>query len=550
MASNGATTFQSDLRKHRITLPLDHVHRNLAVPAYVEHALSHEKDSHLTSTGALSTTSYDKTGRSPNDKRIVEDDATRNEVWWGSVNTTLPPSSFCILRQRAVDFLNTCPDLYVFDGFACWDPKFRIKIRVICTRPYHAFFMHCMLIRPTLEELANFGTPDWVIYNAGEFPADPNIPGVTSETSVAIDLTRQEMVILGTQYAGEMKKGVFTILNYLAPKQGALSLHSSANEGPDGTTTVFFGLSGTGKTTLSADPRRLLIGDDEHIWTDQGIFNIEGGCYAKCINLKEENEPDIFRAIKFGAVLENVVTDPLTRIVDYTNTSLTENTRCAYPLEHITHVKLPAMGTHPTNVILLTCDAFGVLPPVSLLTNEQAMYHFISGYTAKVAGTEMGVSEPQATFSACFGGPFLVWHPAVYARLLAEKLVKHSCRAWLINTGWSGGPYGVGKRISLKYTRAMIDAIHSGDLAKTSFTPSPIFGLQIPASCPGVPSEILNPELTWANKEAFRATLTKLAAMFIENFKEYESKTDEMVKKAGPRIENGEVLKVSISKVL
>lgn len=339
-------------------------------------------------------------------------------------------------------------------------------------------------------------------------------------------------------------------MNYLAPKQGALSLHSSANEGKDGSTTVFFGLSGTGKTTLSADPQRLLIGDDEHIWNESGVSNIEGGCYAKCINLKEESEPDIFHAIKYGAVLENCIVDKTTRVVDYFNTALTENTRCAYPLEHIEHVKLPARGVHPSNVILLTCDAFGVLPPVSLLTNEQAMYHFISGYTAKIAGTEVGIVEPQATFSACFGGPFLVWHPAVYAKLLAEKLEKHECNAWLVNTGWSGGPYGVGKRLSLKYTRAMIDAIHSGELAKAPMVKSPVFGLKTPTKCPNVPSDVLQPENTWSSKEDFHKTLRKLASMFNENFKDYESKASEEIKKAGPVIENGEMFKVKISKEL
>jgi phosphoenolpyruvate carboxykinase (ATP) len=337
--------------------------------------------------------------------------------------------------------------------------------------------------------------------------------------------------------AGEMKKGVFTIMHYLMPKQGVLSLHSSANEGGNKDVSLFFGLSGTGKTTLSADPRRHLIGDDEHCWSDDGIFNIEGGCYAKCIDLSEDKEPEIFRAIRFGSVLENVVFHPISRLVNYADSSLTENTRCAYPIEYIPNSKLPCMGGHPKNIILLTCDAFGVLPPVAKLTPAQAMYHFISGFTSKVAGTEEGITEPQPTFSACFGQPFLVWHPTKYANMLAQKMQQHSADAWLINTGWNGGKYGVGKRISLKYSRAIIDAIHSGELAKAEFEEYPVFGLPIPKSCPGVPEQVLHPKKAWlGTQQDYDVTVSKLARLFIDNFKLYQDQASAEVVNAGPKL--------------
>ncbi|KAJ3329125.1 Protein kinase C-like 1 [Blyttiomyces sp. JEL0837] len=393
--------------------------RNASVPVLYEEALAHEKGTALTSNGALALNSGDKKGRSPKDKRIVDEAGSTNNIWWGPVNIKITENSFMVNRERAIDYLNTRARLYVFDGFAGWDPKYRIKVRVVCARAYHALFMRNMLIRPTDEELANFGEPDFTIFNAGEFPANRYTTGMTSTTSVAVNFARREMVILGTQYAGEMKKGIFTVMHYLMPKAGVLSLHSSANEGPNGDVSLFFGLSGTGKTTLSADPHRFLIGDDEHCWSNDGIFNIEGGCYAKCINLSADKEPEIFGAIRFGSVVENVVYNPQTRIIDFDDDSLTENTRCAYPIDFIPNAKLPCLGGHPKNIILLTCDAFGVLPPVSKLTPDQVSYHFISGYTAKIAGTEEGVTEPQATFSTCFGAPFLVWHPTKYASMLA-----------------------------------------------------------------------------------------------------------------------------------
>jgi len=489
----------------------------------------------ITSAGALAATSGEKTGRCPSDKRIVEHPASASDVWWGEVNRPLSDDSFQQLRTLAIKFLSKSPTVYVIDGYAGWDPQRRLKIRVICARPYHALFMHNMLIRPSADELATFGTPDYTIFNAGQAPADPSIPGLTSKTSVCLNFASGELVILGTQYAGEMKKGVFTLMHYLMPKQGVLSMHCSANEGAEGDVSLFFGLSGTGKTTLSADPARRLIGDDEHCWSDEGVFNIEGGCYAKCIRLSPAQEPEIFAAIRFGSVLENTVVDPVTRVVDYNDTRLTENTRCSYPIEYIPNAKIPCVAGHPSNIIFLTCDAYGVLPPVSRLTPEQAMYHFISGYTAKVAGTEVGVREPQVTFSACFGEAFLVWHPTRYAEMLAERLRVHGAQAWLINTGWTGGGYGTGKRISLPHTRAIIDAIHAGTLDDMPTTIDPIFGLAVPTSVPAVPDRILQPEQTWSSPAAYRTAAERLATLFHRNFREYAADASPATRAAGPR---------------
>ena len=509
--------------------------RNAAPAVLYEHGLRNEPGTAISSAGALIALSGEKTGRSPSDKRIVDEPSSTEDVWWGPVNIPLSEHSFVTNRERAVDYLNTKKRLYVIDGFGGWDPTYRIKVRIITTRAYHALFMHNMLIRPTDEELEHFGEPDYVIYNAGEFSANTHTEGMSSKTSVSLHFGRREMVILGTQYAGEMKKGVFTIMHYLMPKKNVLSMHCSANQGDDGAVSIFFGLSGTGKTTLSADPHRLLIGDDEHCWSDDGVFNIEGGCYAKAIDLSAEEEPEIFNAIRFGSVLENVVYDAERREVDFHDTSITQNTRCSYPIDYIPNAKIPCVAGHPNHVILLTCDAFGVLPPVSKLTPEQAMYHFISGYTAKVAGTEMGVTEPQATFSACFGAPFLVWHPARYAELLASKLHKHGAQTWLVNTGWTGGGYGVGKRMRIAHTRAIIDGIHSGALAKAESVADPIFGFQVPTSCPGVPSEVLIPKNTWADKGKFDATAKKLALLFQSNFAQYEDGASDAIKSAAPK---------------
>jgi phosphoenolpyruvate carboxykinase (ATP) len=519
-----------DLQQHGITVA--EIHRNLSSSVLYEHAIRYEKDSSIAEKGGLVAYSGVKTGRSPKDKRVVKQPDSESDIWWGSVNIPITPSTFAINRERAHDYLNIRERLYCLDGFAGWNHP--IKIRVICSRPYHALFMHNMLIRPSKQQLAEFGKPDFVIYNAGGFPANSLTAGMGSKTSVDLSIEDNEMVILGTEYAGEMKKGVFTLVNYLAPKHGILSMHCSATEDRQtGHSTLLFGLSGTGKTTLSADPKRNLIGDDEHCWGDEGIYNIEGGCYAKAINLTPENEPEIFEALRFGAVLENVVLDH-DHLVDYSNVSITENTRGAYPIEFIHNAKVPAVAGHPTNVIFLTCDAFGVLPPVSLLSPAQAMYHYISGYTAKVAGTEVGVKEPTATFSPCFGGPFLMWHPNKYAELLAAKMTKHGTHVWLVNTGWSGGAYGTGKRIKLANTRAIIDAIHSGALAKAKKQRDPIFGFEVVTECPNVPAEMLVPRQVWADKNAYDTTAKKLAALFIQNFTAYEEGVSKEVKAAGP----------------
>lgn len=512
------------------------VHRNLSPAGLYEEAIRHEKGTSIADSGALIAYSGDKTGRSPKDKRVVKQPDSENDVWWGPVNIPIEEKTFAINKQRAFDYLNTCDRLYVVDAFAGWDPEHRIKVRVVCERPYHALFMWTMLIRPTDEEAANFGEPDWTIFNAGHFPANPLTAGMTSRTSVDLNIGDREFVILGSEYAGEMKKGIFTVMNYLMPKKGHLSMHCSATCDADGeNSSVLFGLSGTGKTTLSADPHRQLVGDDEHVWTDTGVFNIEGGCYAKALDLSEENEPAIYHALRFGAVLENVRFDPHDHHVDFEDHSITQNTRGAYPVEAIENARVPGIAAHPTDVIFLTCDAFGVLPPVSKLTAEQAMYHFISGYTAKVAGTEMGVTEPEATFSPCFGGPFLVWHPGKYAELLAEKMKKHQANVWLVNTGWAGGAYGVGARIKLKFTRAIVDAIHSRSLADAPTQADPVFGFDVVTAVDGVPSEILVPKQTWADAAAFDRSAAKLAGLFNDNFKQYADGVSDAVRAAAPK---------------
>merc|ERR1712232_1041911 len=468
------------------------------------------------------------------------EEASADDVWWGKVNMKLDIKAFLTNRERAVDYLNTRTRLYIVDGFGGWDHDYRLPVRVITTRAYHALFMQNMLVPPTDEELVLFekgqGQKPFVIFNAGCFPANRQTDGMTSSTSVSASFERQEMVILGTQYAGEMKKGVFTIMNYLMPLmpkrelppgERALPMHASASIGENSDVSIFFGLSGTGKTTLSADPKRALIGDDEHVWHSKGVFNMEGGCYAKAIKLSAEAEPEIYNAIRFGSILENVVVDQTTGIVDFDDGSITENTRLCYPLEFIPNAQIPAaVQHHPKQIIFLTCDSFGVLPPISKLTPAQVMYHFIAGYTSKVAGTEMGVTEPQATFSACFGAPFMVWHPYHYAEMLAAKLEKFNCPAYLVNTGWAGGPYGTGKRMSLKYTRQIIDAIHDGTLDSMEWETMPIFGLGMPKSgVKDVPKEILRPKDAWLqaglSEAKFQETATSLAKLFEENFKEY-----------------------------
>jgi len=515
-----------DLSENGITV-VD-VRRNPPVAQLYEDALMRD-GSHMAASGALVSFSGAKTGRSPNDKHLVSGPASEGDIWWGPVNVAIDPAAFDAKLTRARGFLNACDRIYCFDGFAGWDPEHRIKVRVICSRPYHALFMHTMLIRPTAKALAEFGEPDYVIYNAGQHDAE-------TESGVSVDLSfeRGEMSILGTEYAGEMKKGVFTIMNYLMPKTGVLSMHCSATADREtGRSSLLFGLSGTGKTTLSADPNRNLIGDDEHGWTENGIFNIEGGCYAKAIDLSPEKEPDIYRALRFGAVLENVILRE-DRTVDFSGASITQNTRGAYPIENIDNAQIPCVAGHPTDVIFLTADAFGVLPPVSRLSPARAMYHFISGYTAKIAGTEVGVTDPEATFSPCFGGPFLVWHPAKYAAMLAEGIEKHGTNVWLVNTGWNGGAFGTGERISLPHTRAIVDAIHSGAAANAPTRTDPVFGFDVVTETPGVPSEILIPRNTWADPSAYDATADRLAGRFKANFETYADSCGPEVKAAGP----------------
>ena len=525
-----------DLSTHEITVPV--VVRNAPPGRLYEDAVSRE-GAGIVSTGAIAIRSGAKTGRSPADKHVVHRPESEGEVWWGPVNHPIDEHTFLLNRQRAIDYLNTRDQIYVCDGYAGWDPATRVKVRVLCGRAYHALFMHNMLIRPTLDELERFGAPDYVIYNAGQFPANPFTAQMTSRTSIDLCLERKEQVILGTEYAGEMKKGVFTYMHWLLPSRGILSMHCSANQGmavgsEPGTVSLFFGLSGTGKTTLSADPARRLIGDDEHGWGDHGIFNIEGGCYAKCIHLAEEKEPEIWQAIRFGTVLENVVYDPATRVVDFESSAITENTRASYPIEFIANAQVPCVAPHPRHVIFLTCDASGVLPPVSRLSQEQAMYHFLSGYTARVAGTEMGIVEPQVAFSACFSAAFLMRHPAVYARLLAEKLRRHGARAWLVNTGWTGGPHGVGTRIDLASTRRIIDGIHAGALDDAPVHRDGVFRLDAVTQVPGVDKKILVPHKAWANEASWEAAARTLAGRFQDNFATYASEAGPDVLAAGP----------------
>ena len=517
-------------------IKVQRVLHNAPTPVLYEEALRNEEGSYITSTGALAVSSGAKTGRSPNDKRIVEADNLK-DIWWGKVNIPMSPHAFMTVRERAIDYLNTREQLYVVDAFAGWDKDFRIRVRIITTRAYHALFMQNMLVLPTEEEQMNF-VPEFVIYNAGCFPANKYSKGLSSSTCIALSFERREMVVMGTEYAGEMKKGILTLMMYEMPRLGQLPLHSSATLGPKGDVTLFFGLSGTGKTTLSADPKRRLIGDDEHVWTDKGVFNVEGGCYAKAINLTRENEPEVFDCIVFSAVLENVTFDASSRLVDYTDVSLTENTRAAYPLELIPNAVIPAVvNSHPQAIVLLCCDAFGVIPPVSLLSFEQVEYYFVSGYTAKVAGTEQGIKEPTATFSPCFAGPFLVHHPMVYAELLSSRLKQHSAKAYLLNTGWTGGAYGVGKRCPLKYTRKIVDAINEGLLVDVPTRKMEVFNLEVPVEIPGVPSEILYPRDMWKDENAFDAQVRKLAGLFQNNFKEYESRCPPSVKAAGPQLD-------------
>lgn len=488
----------------------------------------------LNGTLAINTGKF--TGRSPQDRYLVKDEYTKDKVWWGKVNKPFEPSKFDILQDEIVNYLSG-KEIYVRDGYVCADPEYKTNVRTVTELPWSNLFVYNMFLRPEESELENF-EEDWLVLCAPGFMADPEIHGTRQSNFSIINFTKKVALVGGSAYTGEMKKGIFSALNMILPTdKNVLPMHCSSNVGEKGDTAIFFGLSGTGKTTLSADPKRKLIGDDEHGWTaDNNIFNFEGGCYAKVIDLTEEKEPDIFRAIKPGALLENVIFKENGE-VDYMDGSITQNTRVSYPIYHIDNIQKPSFANNPTDIFFLTCDAFGVLPPVSKLTPGQAAYHFISGYTAKVAGTEAGITEPVPSFSACFGSPFMPLHPTVYAEMLSEKMQEANVNVWLINTGWSGGPYGVGSRIKLKYTRAMITAILNGDLENVDYDQHPIFGLDMPKYCPNVPTEILDPMNTWLQKGAYISKSIALAHSFHLNFEKFESQASEMIIEGGPLID-------------
>lgn len=514
--------------------------------AKVHYQLSSEKLHDITiangqgveaSSGALAVNTGEFTGRSPKDRFIVKDDVTKDRVWWGDINIPFDSNDFQKLYDKVAHYLSE-KDVYVRDSYACADEKYKLNIRVITEYPWSNQFADNMFLRPTEKELENF-SPEWTIVNAPGFMADPKVDATRQHNFAILDFTRKIALIGGTGYTGEIKKGIFSALNFILPVfKDTLPMHCSANIGKDDDTAIFFGLSGTGKTTLSADPNRRLIGDDEHGWTRENtVFNFEGGCYAKVINLCEENEPDIFKAIKKGAILENVILDA-NGVVDFDDVSITPNTRVSYPIEHIDNIAVPSIGKNPKNIFFLTADAFGVLPPISKLTPSQAAYHFISGYTAKVAGTEAGVVEPVPNFSACFGAPFMPLHPAKYAEMLSQKITETGVNVWLVNTGWTGGPYGVGTRMKLKYTRAMINAVLNGDLGPYDYDHyhiHSVFGTAQPRSCPGVPTEVLSPRTTWNNDEAYYATAFKLSNAFRENFKKFEEFASEEIRRGGPQ---------------
>lgn len=506
---------------------------NLTPAELVETSLKNE-EGFLTDTGALMCDTGKFTGRSPKDKFTVKDNITKDTVWWGEINLPFDPDKFDALYKKMIRHLKG-KKLYVRDAYAGADKKYRLQLRVVNTQAWHNLFCCNMFIRPSNEELELFN-PTFTIINAPEFFADPETDGTRQGNFVIVSFTKKMILIGGTGYAGEMKKGIFGVLNYTLPQNyNVLSMHCSANIGKGNDTAVFFGLSGTGKTTLSADPERGLIGDDEHGWTNENVFNFEGGCYAKVIDLSRENEPQIYDAIKFGAIVENTRFIDGTRSVDYKNTSVTQNTRTAYPINHIDNAVEPSVGGIPKNIFFLTCDAYGVFPPIAKLDKSQAMYHFISGYTAKVAGTEAGVNEPQIVFSACFGAPFLPLHPTKYAEMLGRKMTENKVNIWLINTGWSGGPYGVGSRMKLKYTRAMITAALKDELKGVEFTRHPIFGVSMPGFCPGVPSEILDPRNTWDDKEAYDTKANHLAHSFNKNFEMYADYANEEILSGAPK---------------
>lgn len=515
----------------------DHTRRvywNLTPEALYEEAIK-RNEATLAHGGALVVHTGKCTGRSPNDKFIVREASSEEHIWWGNVNRSFDEARFSQLYGHMLEHLES-RELFVRDCYVGADRKNRLPIRVITEIAWQNLFAYNMFIRPAAEELSNF-QPEFTLVAAPNFKALPERDGTRSEVFIIINFGMRRAIIGGSRYGGEIKKTFFTLLNYLSPLKNVLSMHCSANVGAKGDVALFFGLSGTGKTTLSADPRRQLIGDDEHGWSEDGVYNFEGGCYAKVIHLSEQDEPVIFSTThSFGTLIENVVVDPATRVVNLDEDLITENTRASYPLTQIpNHVPSETAG-HPKNVIFLTADAFGVMPPIARLTPEQAMYHFLSGYTAKVAGTEKGVDEPVATFSTCFGAPFMVHHPSVYARMLGERIDKHKANCWMVNTGWTGGAYGVGKRMKISYTRAMVEAALNGELDHVGYETDPIFGMQVPSSCPNVPDEVLQPRNTWADKNAYDTQARKLAEMFVKNFEEFASEVSPEVKAAGPRV--------------
>jgi len=487
----------------------------------------------LSIDGAFVTETGEYTGRSPKDKFMVEEPSSKADIWWGPVNQRFTAEKFDVVHARMLEYFKG-REAFVQDVYAGADPAYRLPVRVITENAWHSLFARNMFIRPPAEALADF-TPHWTVLQAPNFQSNPDTDGTNSEVCILVNIAKKLVLVGGSHYTGEIKKSVFGVMNWLLPARGVLPMHCSANIGPKGDTAVFFGLSGTGKTTLSSDSTRTMIGDDEHGWSDNGVFNFEGGCYAKTINLSAEAEPEIYAASRrFGTILENVVLDPETRMPDFDDGSLAENARSSYPIDYLHNVSETGMGGHPENVIMLTADAFGVLPPISKLTAEQAMYHFLSGYTAKVAGTERGMtSGAEATFSTCFGAPFLPRHPTVYAKLLGERIARHGANCWLVNTGWSGGAYGVGKRMKIAHTRAMVRAALDGKLASVGVAPDPNFGLLIPENCPDVPVEVLKPRNTWSDKKAYDATAQDLAKQFEVNFKQFEAAVGDEVNKAG-----------------
>jgi phosphoenolpyruvate carboxykinase (ATP) len=513
-------------------LNLNKAHNNLSVAEIYEHAVRNG-EVQLTADGPLNAITSPHTGRSPKDRFIVREAASEADVHWGAVNQPIDEAVFDRMHAKVVAYLNARKNVYTRDLFACADPAYRMSVRFVSEKAWYMLFVNNMFRRPKPEELAGF-EPEFTVLHAPELQADPKKDGLRSGTFILLNLSKKMVLIGGTRYAGELKKSIFSSLNYLLPKQGVLSMHCSANVGSDRRTALFFGLSGTGKTTLSADPSRALIGDDEHGWSDNGIFNLEGGCYAKVIKLSAEAEPDIWAAShRYGSVLENVDLNP-DRTLNLDSDKITENTRAAYPLHFNANTDADSMAGHPNHIVFLSADAWGVLPPIAKLTPEQAMYYFLSGYTAKLAGTERGVTEPEATFSACFGEVFMVWDPTVYAEMLAEKMAKYNSQAWLVNTGWTGGPYGVGKRMKLAYTRAMVRAAVEGKLDGVETKQDPVFGIAIPSSVPDVPSEVLFPRDTWTDKNAYDQKAAELAAHFHENFKRFEGSASAAVKAAGP----------------